>query len=265
MKSSRLRSSLVRLTIAVGVGVVAAAGCGGQKVAGSPSGAGEVPKTPAVMAGQAQVSGLVRDGDGNAVVGATVRVAESESAATSDATGAYQLSVPADSTLTLVTTAAGFATTYRESIMLAEGVMASGFDVMLLPVAEVTRVNGMVPNVPADMRGLVAVRLHSLKATCVTAGARVSVWPPLAATVVYGRPSDTGGLDEVDTALSGVEAGARVDAWLAGAVPPGNMFEVRVDRPGCGAAQAPSQGGLLLTGQRRVDAQALTQIELFLE
>src|SRR5262249_25769540 len=160
----------------------------------------------------------------------------------------------------LVTTAMGFATTFRESMILAEGVKASGFDVTLLPTTDVARLNALAPAGQAAPTGLGAVRLHSPSATCMPARPPVSVRPALAAKVVYGQPGTTGGLDEPDPALSGVVAGAHVDAWLAGAVPPGNWFQVRVDQTGCmAAAQAPSQAGVQLTGQRRVDAQALTQ------
>jgi hypothetical protein len=261
MKSQELRSSILRVTVGVALTGVVAAGCGAEKpIAGSPVRVGDVPTTPVAMTGTAQVSGLVRDGAGNPVAGATIKVAEVDMAATSDAGGAYALTVPADSTLTLVTTAMGFATTFRGSMILAEGSKAAGFNVMLLTAAEVTRMNTQ-----AATHGLVAVHLHSMNPACITAGARVSVWPPLAATIAYGRPSATGGLDEPDPALSGVEAGAHVDAWLADAIPPGNMFEIRVDQTGCTPTQAPSQGGLLLTGERRVDAQALTEIDLFLQ
>src|SRR5262249_55035056 len=105
MKSPRLRSSVVRVMVAVVCAVLASSRCGGEKTPGSH--ALELPKPPVVMTGQAQVSGLVRDGNGNAVSGATIAVAETDASTTSDATGAYVLKVPSDSTLTLVTTAMG--------------------------------------------------------------------------------------------------------------------------------------------------------------
>jgi hypothetical protein len=267
MKSQNLRSSLIRVAIGVALGcAVAASGCGDVKpTENTPIGGNNIPTTPVPMPGHAQVSGVVRDGNGQSVAGATIKVAEMDAMTTSDAAGAYSLMVPSDSTLTLITTAAGFATSFRESIVLADGAMADGLDLMLMPAAEVGRMVELGP-MDATMRGLVAVHLHSMDASCLTAGAHLSVWPPKAATVVYGSPSASGGLDDVDPALSGVEAGARVDAWLAGALPPGNMFLVNVEQPGCTVvAQAPSMGGLMFTGQRRVDAAALTEIDLFLQ
>lgn len=268
MKSQDLRSSLIRVAVGVALGcVVAATGCGdGKPIENTPAGGGDVPTTPMPMAGQARLSGVVRDGNGQSVAGATIKIAETDGAATSDAAGAYTMMVPADWTLTLVTTAPGFATSFRESILLADRAMADGFDIMMLPAAEVARMDAFGPAADVTTRGLVAVRLHGLDAACAAAGARLSVWPPLAAKVVYGRPAEGGGADEIDPALTAVEAGARVDAWLAGALPPGNMFEVRVEQAGCAVtAQPPSVGGLLHTGQRRVDAAALTEIDLYLE
>jgi hypothetical protein len=262
--ASVLNSSL--LIVSVAVAGLAAAGCGTSKaVVGTPESASEVPSTPMPVPGHAAVSGLVRDGEGHGVAGATIRLAETDASATTDGSGAYAFMAPSDWTLTFVTTAAGFATSYRESIVLAEGAVAQGFDVTLLRPGDIARLGGLGGADPAAMLGLVAVRLHSLTPSCLRAGARVSVWPPLAGKIVYGRPSATGGLDEPDPSLTSVQDGARVDAWLVGAVPPGNMLRITVDQAGCAAAaEAPSMDGLSLTGGWRVDAQALTETDLFL-
>jgi hypothetical protein len=115
-------------------------------------------------------------------------------------------------------------------------------------------------------RGLITLHLHSLSPTCAVAGAKVSVWPPLAAKVLYARPSTTGAVDEPDPTLDAVQGGGRVDVWLAGAIPPGNMFRISVEQPGCAlAAAAPSVDGLQLTGLRHVDAQAFSEADLFLQ
>ena len=72
-----------------------------------------------------------------------------------------------------------------------------------------------------------------------------------------------GGLDEPDLALDRIQAGARIDVWLAGAVP-GNMTEIRVDQPDCQAlVPSPSMAGMLFPGQRRVEVQSLTVADLF--
>ena len=72
-----------------------APGCGGGNHVGvqnadTPS----IPKMPTPMPGNASVAGRVLDSDGQGVPGATIKVAETDGTASSDATGAYQLVVP---------------------------------------------------------------------------------------------------------------------------------------------------------------------------
>ena len=105
----------------------------------------------------------------------------------------------------------------------------TGFDVLVLPVDKITAVNTLSVPDQAATRGLMAVSLHSLSTFCVPAGARVSVSPPLAATVIYSRPG-SGALDEPDLGLTAVQPGARIDFWLAGVVPPGNMRRRAINR-----------------------------------
>jgi hypothetical protein len=224
-----------------------------------------VPSTPMPLTGQARVAGVVRDG-GHGVAGATVKIAETDATATTDATGAYAMVVPSDSTLTFFTTAKDYAPSFRESIVLADRAMVTGFDLSVLSTADVTRINTLAAPTVAATRGLMAVRLHSLSPTCATAGAKVTVWPPLAATVIYNRPSEMGGLDEPDPTLVDVQAGAHVDAWLAGAIPPGNLLRISIDQPGCALMDAaPSVDGLQLTGLLHVDAQSSTEADFFLQ
>jgi hypothetical protein len=194
-------------------------------------------------------------------------IAETDGAVMTNVGGAYQLSVPSDSTVTLVTSATGFATTYRESVILASQSAGAGFDVTLLPPDQITALNGLAvtPDRAATL-GLMAVRLHSLNSNCATVGARLTVWPPLAATVMYSRPSTSGGLDQPDPTLDGVQAGGHVDAWLLGVMVPGNQLTITLDQPGCRLLDSsPSLNGLVYPGLRRSDAQALTLIDLFLD
>jgi hypothetical protein len=228
----------------------------------------EVPMTPPPdMAGHALLTGGVTDANGGVVAGATIVVAETDGAAMTDVGGAYQLSVPSDSTVTLVTSATGFATTYRESVILAQESAAAGFDVLLLPPDQITALNSLaVTPDRAPTLGLMAVRLHSLNSNCATVGAHLTVWPPLAATVMYSRPSTSGSLDEPDPTVDGVQAGGHVDAWLVGVMVPGNQLTISLDQPHCQLlGSSPSLNGLVYPGLRRSDAQALTLIDLFLD
>jgi hypothetical protein len=239
-----------------------ATGCGSDKRADTWS---SIPVMPMPMSGEALLAGQVRDADGHGVAGAKVVVAETDGVATSDGDGRYVLKVPSDSTITLVTSAAGYAKTYHESVVLAAQAMVDGVDVMLLSADRVTAMNTFgAPAAPAGS-GLMAIRLQSMSPTCLTAGAHISVWPPKAATVVYSRASATGGLDEPDPTVGAVQTDVRIAAWLTGTVPPGNMLTISVDQPGCQMMiRSPSMNGLVFPGQRRVDAQALTEAYLFL-
>jgi hypothetical protein len=267
LKYTIIRSKLTSLVFGVALASLLAGACGNSKpVAGSPAEMSVVPMTPVPMPGHASVSGVVRDGAGTSVAGATIRIAETDATTMTDEAGTYTFMVPADSTLTFVTTAPGFAASFHESIVLADGATTAGFDVMLLPTADVARIDALGAADQAATRGLMAVRLHSMNPACVTAGARVTVWPPLAATVVYSRPSGTGDVDQPDPSLTNVQSGAHVDLWLVGAIPPGNMFGINVEQAGCATAdQAPSLGGLQLTGLRHVDVQSLSEVDVFLQ
>ena len=262
----RRSSTVVGNVVVVLLMTAVALGCGGGNHVGvqnadTPS----IPKMPMPMPGHASVAGRVLDSDGQGVPGATIKVAETDGTASSDAAGAYELAVPSDSTLTLLTSAPGFAPSYRESIVVADQALVTGFDVLVLPVDKITAVNTLSVPDQAATRGLMAVSLHSLSTFCVPAGARVSVSPPLAATVIYSRPGG-GGLDEPDLGLTAVQPGARIDFWLAGVVPPGNMLQIRVDQPGCHLlSESPRLNGVQFSGLRRVDVQSLTKAELFLD
>jgi hypothetical protein len=240
--------------------------CGAEQ----PGTTANVPTMPDTMPGQASLSGRVLDGNGQGVPGAVVKIAETDATTNTDASGAYQLAVPSDSTLTLTAAAAGMANTFRESVVLASGSAVSDFDVLLLPTAELSTINMLGPPGVAAMRGTVAVRLHVMGGSaCVAAGAHVTVFPPSAATVVYAAPAaSSGGLDMPDPTLQDLQPGTQIVVWLADVVPPGNMNLLRIDvqKAGCQLMpQSPSLGGLTFPGLREVAAASLTEADLFLQ
>ena len=100
-------TAAVAMAFALGA-ALASAGCGSERPIIAVED-GSIPSMPTPMPGKAMLTGVVRDGTGTAVVGATLRIAETDATATSDATGAYALDIPADSTVTLVASADGFA------------------------------------------------------------------------------------------------------------------------------------------------------------
>ncbi|MEP6653548.1 MAG: carboxypeptidase-like regulatory domain-containing protein, partial [Myxococcales bacterium] len=96
-------------------------GCGDSKaqVSVHPVAGTGLPGMPTPLVGKGTLSGKVSDAAGNPVVGATVKIAETDGKAITAADGTYQMTVPSDSTLTLVTVATGFANSARESIVVA--------------------------------------------------------------------------------------------------------------------------------------------------
>jgi hypothetical protein len=243
--------------------MVAPLSCGNDRaLTGAPDGG--VPTMPMPMPGQAMLAGVVRDATGAAVAGATLRIAETDATATSDATGAYSITVPSDSTVTVVASATGFAKTYEESVTLTDGTAATGFDVRLLAPADVTAKSALAGVATPDKLGVWAVRLSSSGTGCSVAGATLAIWPPDAGTIVYSQPGTGGALDQPDSTLQAVQAGTDVAAWLVAVVPPGNMLSLTVTQSGCQLATAPSAGGMLFTGGLRADAGALTEARLFL-
>jgi hypothetical protein len=254
-------------TLALSLAALVGGGCGRERaIDTTPVPDPTLPEIPHPVPGQALLAGRVVDGAGQGVVGATVTVAETDATARTDADGVYQISIPSDSTITLAASATGFATTYRESVVVASQSMIPGFDLLVLPAADVTQMNALSMPDQADARGLMAIRVHSTSDSCLPAGARFSVWPPDTATVVYARPSDTGGVDYPDTSLDSVQTGAGIALWLTATLPPGNMLVLTLDQPGCRlAAQAPSLSGLVFSGRRFVAAKAFTEADLFIE
>jgi hypothetical protein len=81
---------------------------------------------------------------------------------------------------------------------------------------------------------------------------------------MYSRPNPDGGVEEPDPSMVGVQAGTGIGVWLVGVFPPGNMLEINVNQSGCQQlAVSPSMGGVVFSGLRRVDVQALTEADVF--
>ena len=229
-----------------------------------------VPGMPTPMPGQAALAGSVRDASGQPIAGATIKIAETDATTTTDSSGAYQIMVPSDSTLTLLAQASGMATTFRDAVMLASGASVTGFDLDLLPTAQIDSMNALGPGGQTTGRGAVALRLHSTGAGCALPGAQISIYPPDAATVVYSSPAaaGSGALDMPDPSTPAVQGGTGIGAWLVDALPPGNMnlLQIQVQQNGCQLMdQSPSLSGLIFVGDRRVAAESLTEGDLFLQ
>lgn len=264
--SARPRSLGTLVATVVLTAMASGWGCGQEMSSGmQPIDQDTIPMMPRPVAGTATIAGQVTDANGAGVAGATLTVAETDATVVTAADGRFELAVPSDSTLTLIAAAAGYAKTYRESVVVASQTRIDGFDFLMLSPDQLTSFNTL-NGAKMSTGGLMAIRLHSMNGGCATDGARLEVWPPRGGQVAYSRPSATGGVDEPDPTLEGVQLGARIDAWITGAISPGNQLTVTVRQDGCRQmGQSPSLGGMVFPGLRHAAAGALTQADLFLD
>ena len=243
------------------------AACGGTQASSEGVGSQIPPAVVNPMPASASLSGRVHRADGSPVAGASVLIAETDGSVSTGDDGTYSVSVPSESTVTLVASAPGMAPTYRQPVQLTAQASGMGLDILMLSTDEVATLAALSPTNRATTGGVIATRLHALVPSCAPAGATIAVRPPQAAQVVYGHSAVADAVSSPDPALTSVQVGdGDVAGWLVGAVPPGSEIDIAVARDGCRVAvPAPSLGGLTYESGMRVDALALTEMDLFLE
>jgi hypothetical protein len=223
------------------------------------------PAVPALAPGMAMAEGRVLDPAGQAVAGAAVALLEAPvdgaaRTALTDAGGRWQLVIPADTSVTLHATAAGFAPTRFGSFLVAAGTMASDLDLLMLPRAELERLN-VEAGGRATEDGLAAIEVVSL-GSCVATGGRVALDPERAGQVVYGAGKAVAPDPDADS----IQLGARPAAWLLGVRPPGVYYRLRFENPGCTQKVGPIEHhGRIHQGGLSFSPGTLTQGLLFAE
>ena len=213
-----------------------------------------VPETPSVASERATVSGHVVDAQGAAIAGATVAVRASGEHAMTDATGAFSLDVPANTTLTLAATAPSMAPTLLQQFMVSPSANAA-VEISMVTADHFKRLVGMGHN-PAG--GVVAVALKSMSGTGSLGGATVELTPSLG-RVMY--PSTSDGMTDPDPAMAAAAPGAGY-AWALGVQPHVTIMELSLR----GVAQVESPYAIdevMWPGTFTVDAGALTLVTLF--
>src|SRR5215468_10989251 len=133
------------------------------------------PETPTIGNDRATVTGHVLDTIGAPVAGATVTVRTSGEHATADASGAFTLDVPANTTLTLSATAPNMAPTLLQQFLVSPS--ASGM--VEIPMVTTDHFKSLVAMGANPSGGVVAVALKSLSGTGSVAGATVQLTPSL--------------------------------------------------------------------------------------
>jgi hypothetical protein len=243
--------------------VVAMCGCdGGDGVApaGSPPPAG-----PASAPGRAVVQGRVLGADGQPVAGATVAVLDAPvgaaAGASAGADGRWQLSVPADTSITLRATAEGLAPTLFGAFLVPDGRVTEDLDLLLLTRQTVDQMNAAAGGADGTALGVAALDIVA-RGGCDAAGGQVSLDPARAGQVAYGA----GAAVAPDGAATAVQAGARPAVWLLGVRPPGVYYHIRFDKPGCRQSAGPVEwGGRIHQGGPPFAAGSLSQGLLFVE
>jgi len=213
------------------------------------------PETPTTGNDRASVSGHVVDSSGAPVAGATVTVRASGEKATSDATGAFSLDVPANTTLTLAGAAPNMAPTLVQQFMVSSGASA----VVDLPLITSDHFKTLVGQGANTTGGVIAVALRSMSGQGSIVGATVELTPNLG-RVMYA-PSGAGMVDP-DAAMASVVPGSAPYAWAVGVQPHVSIMTVALR--GVGQVAAPySINDVLWPGTFTVDAGALTLVTLY--
>jgi hypothetical protein len=254
---SERRTPAIIVFLAAGLEVFS--GCTGAEVTYTP--ASLPPSVPHLEPGQAMVAGRVSTMDDQPVAGALITALEAGAQATTDGEGLWAFPVPGDSTVTLRVTADGLAPTLSDTMIIPSGGTGAGIDLLMVPPARIDQLNALGGR-PSTAAGVVAVQVVSMSGACPASGGHVVVAPAELGRVVY-----TSGDDAIpDAALTEMQEGPAVPAWIAAAVPSGFYVRLGFQKSGCTPMAAPFQvGGRMYTGHGPIQAGALTQAVLFVE
>lgn len=214
------------------------------------------PETPTTAADRATVTGRVVDTIGNPVPGATIALRSFGDHATADATGAFTLDVPANTTLTLSTTAPNMAPTLLQQFMVSPAAKAD----IEIPLLTTDRFKTLVAMGANPAGGVLAVALKSMSGSGSVAGATVQLSPSNLGRVMYAPTGD--GMADPDPTVSAVRQGDDSYAWVLGVQPHVTIMQVALQ----GISQvAPPYAidDVTWPGTFTIDANALTLVTLF--
>ena len=213
------------------------------------------PETPTTGNDRATVIGHVLDASGAPVAGATVSVRSSGEQAAVDASGAFTLDVPANTTLTLAATAPGMAPTLLQQFLVSPGTSA----MVELPMVTGEHYKTLVGMGSNATGGVVAVALKSLSGSGSLAGATVELTPSLG-RVMYAAAGT--GMTDPDPAMAMVVQGEDPYAWALGVQPHVTIMQLALR--GVSQVEPPyAIDDVTWPGTFTVDAGALTLVTLF--
>lgn len=207
---------------------------------------------------RATVTGRIVDVNGAAVAGAAVAVRLTGEHTTADASGAFSLDVPANTTLTLAATAPNMAPTLLAQFVVSPGASAA-VEIPMLTADHLKNLNSMNPAIMNG--GAIAVSLRSISgaATNVT-GATIELTPDNLGRVLYAPQSS--GIADPDPKMTMFMPGTDPAAWALGVQPHVSIMKLTLH--GMTQVQPPiALDDVEWPGTFTVDAGALTLVTLF--
>jgi hypothetical protein len=217
-----------------------------------------VPDWPAAK--RVTLTGQIHDRLGVPMAGATVRLLEENTTATTDASGYYSLDVPTASTVSLKASKAGYADTLFHPFELAADATKGEASARLWPIADVEAYNELHGS--NLNRAVLAVQVISLSGQCNPGGATVQFGPTEVSARTLYVPS---GECNPDPVLTNVQDGALTSAYTVGVVP-GSYYWLKVQKPACAQADFPVQfKGQTYIKDPPVAAKTVTEMNLFVQ
>lgn len=217
---------------------------------------GTFPETPTTGTDQATVTGRVVDVAGVPLAGATVALRSIDTHATTDAAGAFSLTVPANTTLTLSATAPGMATTLVQQFLMSPSAHTA-FDISVFTSDHVKNLAAMGTNA---MGGVIAIAVKSLSGAPVSPGATLELTPDNLGRVMYAPAGN--GMADPDPTMMTLVPGSTPIAWALGVQP--HVTIMKLSLHGVTQAGPPyAIDDVVWPGTFTVDAGSLTLLTLF--
>src|ERR1043165_1133503 len=231
--------------------VVALAGCADRFTPREP------PETPSAGSDRATVTGHVVDADGVAVPGASIAVRATGEHATADASGAFALDVPANTTLTIATTSMGMAPTLLPQLLVSPGTSVQ----ITIPLVTTARLASLSSLGPYPTGGVVALTVQSASGTPAgSASSTIELTPNNLGKVLYAPEAP--GMPDPDPSLTAMGPGSDCIAWAVGVQPHVSIMAFTLH--GSSQLEPPyAIDDITWPGTFTVDAGALTLVTLF--
>jgi hypothetical protein len=249
----------------IGTLVSFAIGCGVEE---PPPSLTPPPSMPTLNPGTATLRGRVlKAADGLPIAGATISVldmpaGETPRTTTSSPSGAWELTVPGSTSITVRADATDFASSFPNSISVTKGMSSAELDILMVPATQIDQLSAMMGGARVAEYGVAAIEVRSLTGACDPTGGKVTIEPSEFGKVVYSKPNTA----TPDTTLGTIQNGARPAAWLLGVLPPGVYYQLKFVKAGCAQKAWPvDYKGRSYSGRLPIASKALSHGVLFVD